>query len=46
VLRLVGLTEGRIDCRFRCYEGTSVNEKLGETDLDVHGVNVFARKPL
>jgi len=40
----VGLVEGRITHRYDCYEGTSSKAKL-PADFDVHGANLFARKP-
>jgi hypothetical protein len=45
VATLVGLVDVRITERFDCYAGTSAKEKLSK-DLEVHGVNVYARKPL
>jgi arsenite methyltransferase len=44
VVDLVGLVDGRITERFDCYAGTSSMERLA-SDVDVHGVNLFARKP-
>jgi hypothetical protein len=35
---------GAIVERFDCYEGTSAKAKLSK-DLNVQGVNFFARKP-
>jgi len=40
----VGLVDARITEQFDCYAGTSAKEKLSR-DLEVHGVNLFARKP-
>ncbi|MCP5071478.1 MAG: hypothetical protein GY946_33375 [bacterium] len=44
VVGMVGRVEGKIIERFECYEGTSTMNKLAK-DLDVHGVNLFARRP-
>jgi arsenite methyltransferase len=44
VVELVGLMDGQITERFDCYAGTSSKSRLS-ADVDVHGANLFARKP-
>jgi arsenite methyltransferase len=44
VVEQVGLIDGRLAQRFDCYAGTSAKDKL-PGDFDLHGVNLFARKP-
>ena len=44
VVQAVGFHDVRITEHFGCYDGTSAKEKLSD-DLNVHGVNLFARKP-
>jgi len=44
VVGLVGLVEAKICERFDSYVGTSSMDRLAK-DVDVHGVNLFARKP-
>jgi hypothetical protein len=44
LIKSVGFIDGKIIERFDCYEGTSAKAKLSK-DLQVQGVNFFARKP-
>ena len=43
-MQLVGLVDGRLCERFESFAGTSSMNRLAR-DVDVHGVNLFARKP-
>lgn len=45
VAGMVGLSDAKITHRYDCYEGTSAKAKL-PADFDVHGANLFARKPV
>jgi SAM-dependent methyltransferase len=42
--REVGFVDVKLLDRFRCFEGTSAEDKVSR-DLDVHALNVFAVKP-
>ena len=42
--RELGFVEVRPLTRFRCFEGTNAEHKVSR-DLEVQGMNLFARKP-